>query len=70
MIATTTTERTTAFCEHCQATVRPSPEFHTVRLSRTRISVPHVLVHACPTCGDVVAIPRESYPQLRVGVPA
>jgi len=70
MIASHAHARPSAFCEHCQATVRLRPEYHTVRLRGTRIDVPHVLVHACATCGDVLAIPRESYPQLRVGVPA
>ncbi|MFL5579791.1 MAG: hypothetical protein ACJ8AO_05405 [Gemmatimonadaceae bacterium] len=59
-------ESTSAFCEHCQQVVRTKVELHTVQLSRTRIRVPHVLVRACSECGEVLEVPRESFPQLRV----
>lgn len=65
MQASRSSERTAAFCEHCQRIVRTRAELHTVRLSRTRLSVPHVLVHVCESCDDVLEIPRESIPQLR-----
>jgi hypothetical protein len=65
MQATKQGERAAAFCEHCQRIVRTRAEYHTVRLPRTRLSVSHVLVRACENCGDVLEIPRESFPQLR-----
>jgi len=59
------TDSTAIYCEHCKRTVRTRAEYHTVQLSRTRVRVPHVLVHACVECGEVLEVPRESYPQLR-----
>ena len=64
-------QTTSAYCEHCQRNVHTRAEYHTVQLSRTRLRVPHVLVRACGECGEVLEVPRESIPQLRVfGVPA
>lgn len=52
-------------CPHCRASVQSRFEYRTVRMARTRLRVPHVLVDVCSLCGGVIAIPAQSIPQLR-----
>ena len=52
-------------CPHCRKTVQARFEFRTVRMPRSRLSVPNVLVDVCGICENVLGIPSQSIPQLR-----
>ncbi|HEX8848870.1 MAG TPA: hypothetical protein VF761_04980 [Gemmatimonadaceae bacterium] len=52
-------------CPHCRKPVQARFEFRTVRMPRSRLSVPNVLVDVCGSCENVIGIPSQSIPQLR-----
>lgn len=52
-------------CQHCMKLVRTRFELRTVRMARSRLCVPNVLVDVCTECGHMVSIPPQSVPQLR-----
>ena len=52
-------------CPHCRKSVQSRFEFRTVRMPRSRLSVPNVLVDVCTLCENVLSIPSQSIPQLR-----
>ena len=52
-------------CPHCRKAVQSRFEFRTVRMPRSRLSVPNVLVDVCTLCENMIAIPSQSIPQLR-----
>jgi hypothetical protein len=58
-----------AECRRCRKLVRTRYELRTVRMTRTRLHVPDVLVDVCTECDHTISIPRQSLAQLReVGV--
>jgi uncharacterized protein YlaI len=58
-----------AMCPHCHKPVATRYEHRTIQLARTRLRVRDVLVPVCTECDHTVAIPRQSFAQLReVGV--
>jgi hypothetical protein len=57
-------------CRRCRKAVRTRFEYRTVRLARSRLCVPDVLVDVCTECDHMVSIPPQSVPQLReAGLP-
>jgi hypothetical protein len=52
-------------CPRCRKMVRTRFELRTVRLARSRLCVPEVLVDVCTECDHMVSIPPQSVPQLR-----
>lgn len=52
-------------CPRCRKLVRTRFEHRTVRLARSRLHVPDVLVDVCTECDHMVSIPPQSVPQLR-----
>ncbi|HWG51907.1 MAG TPA: hypothetical protein VN677_01270 [Gemmatimonadaceae bacterium] len=45
--------------------VRTRFEYRTVRLARSRLCVPDLLVDVCTRCDHMISIPPQSVPQLR-----
>jgi hypothetical protein len=54
-----------AECRRCRKIVRTRYEHRTVRMARTRLHVPEVLVDVCTECDHTISIPRQSLAQLR-----
>jgi hypothetical protein len=52
-------------CPRCKALVRSRFELRTVQLTRSRLSVPDLLVAVCTQCDHTMSIPPQSLPQLR-----
>jgi hypothetical protein len=52
-------------CPRCHAMVRTRFEYRTVRLARSRLCVPDLLVDVCTRCDHMISIPPQSVPQLR-----
>lgn len=52
-------------CRRCRKMVRTRFEVRTVRLARSALCVPDLLVDVCTECGHMVSIPPQSVPQLR-----
>jgi hypothetical protein len=52
-------------CRRCRKMVRTRFEYRTVRLARSQLCVPDVLVDVCTECDHMVSIPPQSVPQLR-----
>lgn len=52
-------------CPHCRKDVQSRFELRTVRMARSRLCVPSVLVDVCLLCSGVIGIPPQSIPQLR-----
>lgn len=52
-------------CYHCKDQVTTRFEYQTVRLEKTGVNVPSVLVGVCQLCGSVVTIPQQSAPKLQ-----
>jgi RNase P subunit RPR2 len=52
-------------CSHCKTIVKTRYEHRTVRLRRTKVDVPDLLVAVCTVCDHTVRIPRQSFAQLR-----
>lgn len=53
------------YCLSCKDIVKSRYEHRTVRLGRTKIDVPDVLVEVCSSCDHTMRIPRQSFAQLR-----
>ncbi len=52
-------------CPTCRQVVQSRFEFRTIRMERSRLRVPNVLVDVCNVCDNIIAIPSQSIPQLR-----
>jgi hypothetical protein len=52
-------------CPNCRQVVQSRFELRTVRMERSRLRVPNVLVDVCNLCNSVIGIPSQSIPQLR-----
>lgn len=52
-------------CPNCRQVVQSRFELRNVRMPRSRLSVPNVLVDVCNLCDSVIGIPSQSIPQLR-----
>jgi len=52
-------------CPRCRKVVRSHLELRSVRLARTRLVVPDVVVDVCPVCDHTISIAPESVEQLR-----
>lgn len=52
-------------CPRCHKTVRARLELRSVRLARTRLVVPDVMVGVCPSCDHMISVVPESVEQLR-----
>jgi hypothetical protein len=52
-------------CPRCHKTVRSRYELRSVRLARTRLVVPDLMVDVCPTCDHMISIAPEALAQLR-----
>jgi DNA-directed RNA polymerase subunit RPC12/RpoP len=58
-------EYMTNTCLRCNRIVRSRLVRRSVKLARTRLVVPEVLVDVCPDCGHMISISPESVEQLR-----
>lgn len=58
-------EYMTNTCLRCNRIVRSRLARRSVKLARTRLVVPEVLVDVCPDCGHMISISPESVEQLR-----
>ncbi len=58
-------DRSRSVCERCKRLVGTRFERRTVNLERPAVAVPDVLVAACTSCGETVAIPAQSSPRLQ-----
>lgn len=58
-------EYMTNTCRRCNRIVRSRLVLRSVKLARTRLVVPDVLVDVCPDCGHMISIAPESVEQLR-----
>ena len=52
-------------CPDCRGPVPIAYEYRTVRLERTRVDVPDVLVGVCQRCAGMVSLPAQSTPKLK-----
>ncbi len=52
-------------CPTCRQVVQSRFELRTIRMERSRLRVPNVLVDVCNICDNIIAIPSQSIPQLR-----
>ncbi|HJQ19407.1 MAG TPA: hypothetical protein VJ867_03590 [Gemmatimonadaceae bacterium] len=52
-------------CPRCRKMVRARLELRSVRLARTRLVVPDVLVDVCPACDHMISVAPEAVEQLR-----
>lgn len=52
-------------CPRCHKAVRARLELRSVRLARTRLVVPDVMVDVCPTCDHMISVAPEAVEQLR-----
>jgi len=52
-------------CPRCQKTVRSRYELRSVRLARTQLVVPDLMVDVCPVCDHMISIAPEAMAQLR-----
>jgi len=52
-------------CPRCRKTVRSHFELRSVRLARTRLGVPDLMVDVCPHCDHMISIAPEALAQLR-----
>lgn len=52
-------------CPRCRKTVRSRLELRSVRLARTRLVVPDIMVDVCPACDHMISIAPEAVAQLR-----
>lgn len=52
-------------CPRCRKTVRSRFELRTVRLARTRLVVPDLMVDVCCNCDHMISIAPEALAQLR-----
>lgn len=58
-------DRSEAICPDCRGWRATEYRYRTVRLTRSKVDVPDVLVGVCLTCGSVVTIPQQSAPKLK-----
>lgn len=54
-----------AICYTCERSVPIHYEYRTVRLEKTNVDVPNVLVGVCDGCDGTVTIPAQSTPRLK-----
>jgi endogenous inhibitor of DNA gyrase (YacG/DUF329 family) len=52
-------------CPRCHKIVRSRLALRSVKMARTRLVVPDVLVDVCPECGHMISVLPESISQLR-----
>ncbi len=52
-------------CPNCRKVVQSRFELRNIRMPRSRLSVPNVLVDVCNLCDSIISIPSQSIPQLR-----
>jgi endogenous inhibitor of DNA gyrase (YacG/DUF329 family) len=52
-------------CPRCHKLVRSRLALRSVKMARTRLVVPDVLVDVCPECGHMISVLPESISQLR-----
>ena len=52
-------------CPRCRRLVRSTYELRSVRLARTRLVVPDLMVDVCPVCDHMISIAPEAVAQLR-----
>jgi hypothetical protein len=58
-------DESSAICHKCRK-LRPTRfEYRTVRLEKSKIDVPDVLVGVCQTCDTTVTLPHQSTPRLK-----
>ena len=49
-------------CPTCRQVVQSRFEFRTIRMERSRLRVPNVLVDVCNVCDNIIAIPSQIAP--------
>jgi len=52
-------------CQRCRRMVRSRLELRSVKLARSRLVVPDVLVDVCPDCNHMISFAPNSIQQLR-----
>ena len=52
-------------CYTCRKPVTTRFEKRSIRLNRSRVTFPNVLVSVCTVCNDAVDVPKQSFDQFR-----
>jgi len=58
-------DQSRAICPHCRAMRDTVYQYRSVFLSKTKVSVPNVLVGVCQGCDQTIALPAQSTPRIK-----
>jgi len=52
-------------CHNCRKPVTTRFETRSIRLQRSSVTFPNVLVSVCTVCSEMVDVPKQSFAQFR-----
>lgn len=58
-------DTSSGFCPACRKLVTARFETRSIRLNRTRVTFPNILVSVCTECNETIDLPKQSMAQFR-----